>query len=850
MIRISAIEPLESRIAPAILIANPIFDQTATAGKTGASIDLGILVDAAKSYRTVVDLVTKYGNAQTGTISIELFDDKAPLTVANFLRTVNNPEAAADYSGTLFNRFISGFVLQGGGFNAATPTKHNDTFATLHNEFDATDSSRSNIIQTVAMAKVGSENGGGPNSATDEFFINLGNNASNLDNQNGGFTVFGRVTDATFPVVTAITALPITQAQKTEITDAHVQATTPANAVGYTFSVESVTDSTTGATSDLVTTAIDPATHQLGLTYSTTKNGVAKVKVKISKTGEADVFDEFLVTVKPNLIANVLADGLLSTFIPADTGTAKVKIINTAGGAANGTASVKLYLSESNRTASDTAGYEFTDADTLLGQSTDIALSLGNDADITIPVPYHIPATGLVEGKSYRVLAKIETLAGTTIQELFTDDNVGNLQGSLAAPKTPLFHTYRSGFGTFEGRGNIEISTTDSNGDSVTFHLSGKGNGLVTKNATDGSLDVTISGTDAKSKLAVKTAKGIVADIDDLFIPTTIGKVSLGNVHLHGNFTASTGAKSIVLGDLGNTDTAHPENDGDRTFDVGLFPVAKQKLALSLGKVRDYTLHSDMVLASLTAKEWLNNAPGVANSITAANLGTLKIAGALEANVFTLGDGDIGLLSVGGDMLGNIAAHSIAALKIKGGYQGDITALGDGTFTLLSIGGNMFGNITAHSLGALKITGNLTGDVSILGSGKTNLLSVGGALSGSTVKTSGDIATVKLGSISSSSFLAGLSAKPTALADFASARAIAKFTVAGGFADSTIAAGTLGSISIGSVDAAAGTTLGGIYADAIKSYLRKGTPPVKKSNLTTASTNADTLSPNYQVQVF
>ena len=194
------IEPLESRIAPAIIIANPIFDIKGGAGQTSADIDLAKLVDPSTSYRTIVEFVTNFtksGATSPSVIRLELFDDKTPLTVQNFLSYVNNTDLNNDYDGTYFHRLVSGFVLQGGGYNPPISINnfgtHVETPLTVHNEFFADDTTLDPVVGTIAMAKVGTSAGGGPHSATSEFFINYADNSGILDDQNGGFTVFGRV---------------------------------------------------------------------------------------------------------------------------------------------------------------------------------------------------------------------------------------------------------------------------------------------------------------------------------------------------------------------------------------------------------------------------------------------------------------------------------------------------------------------------------------------------------------------------------------------------------------------------------------------------------------------------------
>ena len=135
--------------------------------------------------QTLVNFQTNFGD-----IEIELFDNTAPNTVANFLGYVNR----GDYDGTIIHRSVPNFVIQGGGFFPdQTPIDVQDP---IDDEFGA-----SNIRGTIAMARTNL-----PNSATSQFFFNTTDNSSNLDNQNGGFTVFGMVTSG-LDLVDSIQAL-------------------------------------------------------------------------------------------------------------------------------------------------------------------------------------------------------------------------------------------------------------------------------------------------------------------------------------------------------------------------------------------------------------------------------------------------------------------------------------------------------------------------------------------------------------------------------------------------------------------------------------------------------------------
>lgn len=133
-----------------------------------------------------------------GDFEVNLYDETTPETVANFLAYVE----AGDYTQTFIHRSMPDFIIQGGGF-AYDDDKERaveiDDRGSVVNE--PVWSSRRG---TIAMAKLGSD----PNSATSEWFFNLKNNHTNLDVQNGGFTVFGEVMGDGMEVVEAIAELP------------------------------------------------------------------------------------------------------------------------------------------------------------------------------------------------------------------------------------------------------------------------------------------------------------------------------------------------------------------------------------------------------------------------------------------------------------------------------------------------------------------------------------------------------------------------------------------------------------------------------------------------------------------
>ncbi len=146
--------------------------------------------------------ISGYAGGGSSNLTIQLFDHDKPATVQNFIHYI---EAGA-YTNLFWSRCVPGFVLQGGDYDAEDRTNSTlrpgliyESYTVnlnysppfpfeIDNEFNVGPVVH-NTYGTIAMAK----QSGDPDSANDAFFINLADNSTNLDNQNGGFSVFGRV---------------------------------------------------------------------------------------------------------------------------------------------------------------------------------------------------------------------------------------------------------------------------------------------------------------------------------------------------------------------------------------------------------------------------------------------------------------------------------------------------------------------------------------------------------------------------------------------------------------------------------------------------------------------------------
>ncbi len=178
-------------------ITTPLPDQMLDQGGQSLDIDLKEFMSDPDVASPAVQLDMTY-KGKTEPIYLALFWDDTPKTAQNFVDYIE----AGRFAENLIHRSVPGFIIQGGSHRFAPNfiIERVPSFASVQNEPVV-----SNTRGTVAMAKLGNS----PNSATSGWFINLANNASILDDQNGGFTAFARVLGDGMTIADEIQDIPV-----------------------------------------------------------------------------------------------------------------------------------------------------------------------------------------------------------------------------------------------------------------------------------------------------------------------------------------------------------------------------------------------------------------------------------------------------------------------------------------------------------------------------------------------------------------------------------------------------------------------------------------------------------------
>lgn len=400
--------------------------------KNSGQTTINLIPHFTDSSADVTDTVVRIDTSD-GPINVELFDSKAPQTVANFL----DYALSGAYNNSIFHRLATGFVLQGGGFTFDAAAKTIDTIPTnpsVQNEFGT-----SNTQGTLAMALVGSD----INSATDEFFFNLVDNSSSLDPQK--FAVFGKIVGpADQTVLNQLTdtsgATKITNESSTNsafntiplVNYSGTNFPTDTNAGNFllveniaivkrdpllTYSVVS------NDNPSLVAASIDPTNALVDLQPSTGQTGTANITVRATDPYGASVDASFKVTVneqKPTATVSLSPSSPLSTDSLTATATASDPDHDPV---------TLTYVWQINgqtvKTTSSTAS--LTDTLDLTGQANP-----GNTVKVTVT-----PNDGAVDGTAVSNTATVATPSAGTVtltpsDPKTTDTLTATLTGSNA----------------------------------------------------------------------------------------------------------------------------------------------------------------------------------------------------------------------------------------------------------------------------------------------------------------------------------------------------------------------------------------------------------------------------------
>ena len=695
-VRGCGVEGLEKRVLFHLELISELPNTAVAPGTATSEIALTPHIDNEEINGTIVRMQTAVGD-----VLIELTDAATPATVANFLAYVNSNR----YDGTFIHRAIPGFVVQGGGY---LPNRsHIQTDPPVVNEFSPT---RSNVRGTIAMAKAG----GDPNSATSEWFFNLEDtNAANLDNQNGGFTTFGRVIAGTMSTVDTIAGLPITDEDTstpfnlyndlptlTEVPDDTVPATSPASNLVILNDVSAIPETAiysytvTSTNPALVTGAVNNGVLQLS--YGAGLTGTAEVTVTATD-GTTTVTDTFSAGVGVLDVLVGTGGAKAVTFTDADGTVANVTL---KGGA--GTLRFQgVNLSQTNSKAGATVAGTITDVGIVLtGTGTSGALAVkagGGDGLINVNSLTSDGGMRSIAGKQVNITGDV-TIAGNVGKADFFDVTnsvmtFGGAGGGLAlslnnanavdiVSQIPIRSLKAESFAG--GGPDVGVITAPAlgsrtvNGDfGQRLNLAGPLGNVKVGGAASTFLPWSVGG--GAGKVAVgSTADGFVADFNGGLASLTV------NGALTGDIAASTIRSLVVKGDMNNanvTVTGPGAALGKATVS-GTILFSRIQATNGIGSVTAGAINGSTIYAGLTTdggvlpttQADLNPGASSIKSVTVRGSGgaptfvnsniAARTVGKLNLGVIQVGNGAVPF-GVAGDTIASISGTGTSGIRLS-----------------------------------------------------------------------------------------------------------------------------------------------------------------------------------------
>lgn len=445
-----------------------------------------------------------------GTMDFILYNTATPQTVTNFLSYVNNASSSGNYNGAVFHRSVPGFVVQGGGFKVQSSPNNFTSITTTASPTN--EPGISNLTGTVAMAKLGSD----PNSATDQFFVNLADNSSNLDNQNGGFTVFARVAGSGMTTANAIAALP------TVSSTVNIDGNANSSLTGWPLTSASASMDTSKVVS--ITSAAPVAV----LSYSVTGNtNPSAVTASISGT---------------NVQINGVAGGQSNVTVTA-TDLDGNTVSQTFAVTVNQAPLITSSAPSTNGAVGSTYSFSYT--------ATGYPVPTFSVTSGALPAGLSLSSSGVISGTC--------TTAGTYTGVVTASNSNGtNTQGfSIAVPKLSGTVNLGSLSQTYDGSAKSATSSTTPSGLTVTYTY----NGSSTPPTTAGSYTVvgTINDTNYQGSAT-----------DTLVIAKATATVSLGSLSptydgTAKSATATTTPNGLTITYTYNGSSTAPTNAGSYT---------------------------------------------------------------------------------------------------------------------------------------------------------------------------------------------------------------------------------------------------------------------------------------------